>query len=186
MKKLKLKLKLKLSILICTINGREKKLDRLLQILDKQKNRMEEILIEKDDKQMTTGAKRNILLQKAKGDYVAFIDDDDTVSEDYIPQILKAVRTNPDCVGIQGIINSRATNTNKKFTHSIKYKSWFSDGVVYYRCPNHLNPIKRSIALSVGFPNITKQEDKAFSLAIRPLLKTEVCINNILYYYWAS
>ena len=174
--------KIKLSILICTLNGREKQLDRLLQILDKQKSRKVEILIEKDNRQITTGAKRNILLQQAKGDYVSFIDDDDIVSEDYIPQILKAVETDPDCVGFKGVL-LRKKGVRFIFEHAIQHKSWFEKDSIYYRCPNHLNPIKRKIALQIGFKNITQGEDREYSLMVSPLLKTGVFIDKVLYFY---
>jgi len=42
---------------------------------------------------MTIGAKRNQLLHRAKGDYVAFVDDDDLVSSDYVNKVLSAVST---------------------------------------------------------------------------------------------
>lgn len=43
---------------------------------------------------------RNTGLQKAKGEYIVFIDSDDLVSDDYIEQIFKAIESNPDTVYI--------------------------------------------------------------------------------------
>lgn len=193
---------MRLSILICTIVGREEKLIRLLGRLEKQTNEQIEILIEKDNKEIKIGTKRNLLLERAKGDYICFIDDDDMVTKDYIPKILQALTTNPDCCGIEGIVIARngigvrrGTDQErfrpreliqKKFIHSIKYEAWFERGGIYYRCPNHLNPIKRELALQVGFPDISRGEDKEYSLKLRFLLKKEVYINNTIYFYLAK
>ncbi len=193
---------MKLSILICSIKGRELSLRRLLDILEEQKTDEVEILVIVDSKKMTIGGKRNMLLKKAKGDYVAFVDDDDIVSEDYIPKILKAIESEPDCCGIEGMITLRLRVRNKdrtsrkkwirgekiqrKFIHSTKYKEWFEKDNIYYRCPNHLSPVKRELALQVGFPNINSGEDKSYSLELLPLLKTEVYIIGPIYFYLAS
>ena len=178
---------MRLSILICTIPGRESSLETLLHFLYEQKTDEVEILVEKDNKKITTGAKRNILLKKAQGDYIAFVDDDDMVSNDYIPKILEAIKTNPDCCGIEGVISNSRRGWDRKFVHSIKHNKWFQDkrdgNVVYFRCPNHLSPVKRSLALKVMFPDITQGEDRIYSFALLKLLKTEVYINGPIYHY---
>ena len=177
---------MKLSILICTINGRENQLSILLDCLNKQITDDVEIIIEKDNKVLTTGAKRNILLKKAIGDYVAFVDDDDLVATNYIHKILNAIKSKPDCCGIEGLITFRKKGITKKFIHSIKYNMWFEQDRIYYRCPNHISPIKRKIVLKAMFPEQTVGEDAEFSKRVFPLLKNEVYINEPIYYYLTS
>jgi glycosyltransferase involved in cell wall biosynthesis len=57
-----------------------------------------EVITEVDNKQITTGAKRNNLLNKAQGKYICFIDDDDHISNDYLRLILEAIESDADCI----------------------------------------------------------------------------------------
>ena len=180
-----------LSILICSLSSRQESLKLLRAALSKQLSNVHgstrvEVLVEIDDGAMNVGLKRNILLQRAVGEYVAYIDDDDMVSDDYISSILKAIESGPDCVGIQGII-SVGQNKNL-FTHSIQYGAWYtgSDGV-YYRTPNHLNPVRRVLALQIGFPSKSNYgEDLIYSRKLLPFLETEVCVEHPIYFYNSS
>jgi len=175
------KVDIKLSILICSLKKRHKALSKLLDNLQEQCTEEIEILVDTDQGQITTGAKRNKLLQNAVGNYIAFVDDDDMVSDDYVSKILQAIQEDSDCCSLQGLM------TNKrgvfKFIHSLEYKSWFKNGDMYYRYPNHLNPVKRELALKIGFPNISKGEDRYYSDHLYPLLKTEAKITGTIYYY---
>jgi len=175
----------RLSILICSITERAKLLHRLLVHLKVQMSDEVEIITEIDNREMTIGEKRNKLLLRASGDYVAFIDDDDLVSGDYISKILTAIKTNPDCCSLQGEITHHHGKVDI-FKHSIEYDHWFRDNGIYYRCPNHLNVIKRSIALQVGFPHINSEEDRDFSGRVFLLLKTEEKIEGTIYYYYSD
>jgi len=172
----------RLSILVCTLASRHVLLDRLLYRLKPQLKGKVEIVIETDNGEKTIGKKRNILLHKARGEYISFVDDDDLIPYDYITNILKATKDRPDCCGINGIVTFSCRDP-RTFIHSIKNKRWYFRDGVYYRPPNHLNPIKRKLALQVGFPNIKREEDRAFSASILKLLKSEKYIESPMYYY---
>lgn len=180
---------MKLSILIPSLHNEERieLLARLKAVLYPQRTDEVEILILIDGGKATTGAKRNMLLNDAVGDYIVFVDDDDMVSENYVSLILDAIKTYPDVVGInlRHFVNGTLNGNTK---HSIIYNDWKNipgpDGVwEYQRCPNHLNPVKRELALLAGFPDVTIGEDKSYSLKLRPHLKTEVMIEEPIYYY---
>ena len=181
----------KLSILVCTLDSRKDFLDRLKTILDPQVSKnseLVELLIEQDSGAASIGRKRNNLLKRAQGEYVAFVDDDDIVSSDYVERILGALEGEPDCVGIHLLHFN--DNTLAGFTyHSLDYRSWFQDkdtstGMMrYYRNPNHLNPIRREHALKVLFPEISMGEDREYSKNILQYLKTEKYIVEPIYYY---
>jgi glycosyltransferase involved in cell wall biosynthesis len=177
----------KLSILTCTLHNRTNKFKKLNKHLTKQIKFCSdvELLANIDSGEKSIGLKRNELLRSAKGEYVVFIDDDDWVSNDYVFKILTAIsHKDPDCCGIEGTIINR--NREEKFIHSIRYSSWYTENGIHYRCPNHLNPIKRKIALSVGFLDVSVGEDHDYSLRLKPLLKTEVYIKTPIYFYQPS
>jgi glycosyltransferase involved in cell wall biosynthesis len=159
--------------------------ENLLIDLHKQINGNDvEIITVVDGGEKTIGLKRNELLCEAKGDYVSFVDDDDQVSTDYVQRILEAIESEPDVVGIEGIINFE--NTLYVFKHSIEFCGWYASEAdkTFYRTPNHLNPIKRLIALKAGFPfHSNFGEDREYSKRIRPNLSREIYINDPIYFY---
>lgn len=175
----------RLSILICSLEERKDLLDRLLYRLKPQKDDRVEILTEVDDRKILIGKKRNILMRRATGQYVAYVDDDDLVSFDYVRKILKATKKSPDCCGMEGIITFRGKYPCK-FIHSKKYKHWSQKDGVYYRPPNHLNPIKREIARHFPFPELNKYEDRNYSTRAYSHLKSEIYINDPIYFYLCS
>ena len=77
-----------LSILIPTVPERVEQTAKLIAKLQSQNvNDMAEILWFGDNRLRTIGAKRNALLQAARGRYVAFCDDDDDVADNYIDKL---------------------------------------------------------------------------------------------------
>lgn len=182
-KKLKYKLNEKvLSILICTTPPRQDFLSRLMRVLAPQITDRVEILIDQDEN-ITIGEKRQRLLEKSVGKYVCFVDDDDLVSESYVYKILTACQRDVDCIGIRGEITTDGKNP-KPFIHSIRNNKWEETKEAYLRTPNHLNPIRRTLAIETGY-DITKnfQEDLDFSNRIRDKLKVECYISDTIYYY---
>ncbi len=180
-----------LSILICSLDNRKEELTKLhthliKQIEDNNIGNEVEILIFTDDGKYPVGMKRNALIGAAQGDFTCFIDDDDWVSNDYVITIYEAIKNNPDidCVGIKGILVSKDLG-NKQFIHSLKYDEYTEDKMFYYRPPNHLNPMKKSLTGKYKFPVQNFGEDFNWAMRICKdgVLKNEVFIDKILYFY---
>lgn len=176
---------MKLSILILTLKSRKRHLSNLIRILSKQLDPSVEILTETDNGEKRIGEKRNILLNRAKGEYIAFIDDDDEVSEDYVKKVLKAIESKPDCCSLTGLITTN-NESPAVFRHSLEYDAWRDncDGTIKYeRPPNHLNAIKREIAIKYSFIPVNHGEDREWSDRIKHELKTESNIDGVIYHY---
>lgn len=179
---------MKLSILIPSLVDRyESRTELLFSLSAQYKGNDVEILTEIDRGEMSIGHKRNLLLQRAKGDYVCFVDDDDSVGSDYILKALTALESTPDCCSLLGVITWNG-DTPQTFEHSIKYKEYKTNleaPIVYERYPNHLNIIRTSIAKQFMFLEINHGEDTDWATQIfkSGLLKTEATIPGVIYHY---
>lgn len=178
-----------LSLLIPTIDERREMFENIyailkMQILNNPNKNHIEILI--DNSKKTIGEKRNNLLAMAKGEYVAFVDDDDEVSNEYIESLMTAIKQKPDCVSLRGVITWNGSNP-ELFEHSVKYSAYATttNEIKYERYPNHLNCIKSSIAKQFKFKEINFGEDTDWATQIfkSGLLKKEVYIDKVLYHY---
>jgi glycosyltransferase involved in cell wall biosynthesis len=174
---------MKLSILIPTLPKRKHFLIRLRNILDKQLVEGVEVIVDDRAEHIPTGIKRNDLISRAQGEYITFIDDDDLISHEYVQLIMAAIKQSPDVITFCGWIS---TDGGKPIDWVIKLGSDYvpRDGK-YYRWPNHLSVMKKSIIKDIKFEPIWKQEDYRWSKIIhdRKILKSEVHINRQLYFY---
>lgn len=175
----------KWSILIATVFERSDELVRLLNVLIPQVVRYGdkvELLISSDDRKKPIGEKRKELIEKARGEYVSFIDDDDMVPENYVSSILPLL-DGTDYVGfkVQLFIDGRR---QKLTTHSLRYEGASEDGNGYYRDISHLNPIRRDIALKGEFSGGNKEDNRwANSLREQNLVQSENFLDEVMYFY---
>src|SRR5688572_12632582 len=130
---------MKLSILIPTITGRSEMFFALTNKLKAQADVCEnkvQIKYLLDDGVMPIGEKRNCLLYLAKGEYVAFVDDDDDVSENYIDLLMEGINKGVDCCSLKGEYSVDGV-FDGIFEHSIKYNKWetVEGEIKYLRMP---------------------------------------------------
>jgi len=164
------------SVLIPTIPGREQSLDRLLTGLREKIARLApdlrvEYCINFDRREKSIGTKREELLQGAKGKYMAFIDDDDDVTDAYVEDLRATITGEFHVMRLRGQIQQYT------FTHSteILLSNPMASGEVFLRPPNHLNPMLTDVAKLVHFGDATRGEDLDWTIrmAKRAFLQTE-------------
>lgn len=175
---------MRLSILIPTLPARVHLLNRLLQGLLPQVDTSNIEVLFSSDRGCSIGEKRNRMVGQATGDYISFIDDDDVISNHYIPQIMEGINKGVDCCGLTGLYKPD-NGKEQIFIHSIQYKEFFERDGILYRCPNHLNAVKREHALKCPFPHWERSEDSNYAFQLRDagLLKSEHMITDIIYTY---
>lgn len=177
------------SILIPTLDSRTDQFTKLYKELLRQieENKLYhkvEVLFFKDNKHHSVGYKRNALIQSSRGKYTSFVDDDDELHKDYVKMIYEKLKSNPDCVSLTGIITIN-NGKPEKFIHSLKYKLYCKLNGIYYRPPNHLNPIKKEFALQIKFLDQNNGEDTKWALQLQKsnLLRKEEEIKEPYYFY---
>jgi glycosyltransferase involved in cell wall biosynthesis len=183
---------MKLSILIATIPERVTSFRNLWNNLFDQRmnlfgaeqlDSIVEVINDSTDKaQISIGAKRQRLLEAAQGEYVVFIDDDDLVMPNYIEKILEAINEGPDCVDLNILMLTNQVKPQMCYHHRLN-RVWHEDRGAYYRTVTHFNPIKREIALQVGFQDIRFGEDKDYSDKVTKLCSNSIVIPEIIYIY---
>lgn len=177
-----------LSVLICTIPSRSSIFEQLIAELYKQATPyIDQVEIRFDSNPFDSiGEKRNRLLESATGKYVCFVDDDDSVSIDYIDQLMKAVESGCDCASLKGLYSVDGV-ADGIFEHSLKYDEWrtTANEIKYERYPNHLNAVKSSIAKLFKYPEKNHGEDHDWSTQVHnsDLIKTEYYISEVIYFY---
>lgn len=178
-----------LAILIPTLTERQQLLNRLVAELDRQRIGKEVILlIAEDQRQETTGAKRNKLIQAAienNVDYFAFADDDDMVGPTYIQRGIETMESGMDCGELWGNYYEKR-KLIKPFHHYLNCTHAWDDKQKYHRPPNHLNFMKLDLVKDFKFQDKTIGEDMTWAMEIRKaeVLKTMYSIPEIIYHYY--
>jgi glycosyltransferase involved in cell wall biosynthesis len=174
---------MKLSILTPTIPGREKQLKALSEKLAKQIGDLPvEHLILSDNRKRSIGEKRQSLVDIANGEYIAFCDDDDDVSDNYVSEILKAIETKADVI----TFNQKAIyNGLKSEVHfGIKNQDGqFNPGGITFRGPWHVCAWNRQKVKGCVFGFSNYGEDIIWSHQARKRIKTGHHINKVLHTY---
>lgn len=178
------------SILILGVSDRITKLQNLFlklekQILDNNLKDEVEILALIDNKTRTVGSKRQSILDNSEGSFIAFLDDDDEISNDYIKEITDAIKIHSNVDVISFNQETHINNDPPNIVYfGLQYENTeYMNGVPVYRKPFHMCAWNSNIAKSVKFKNISLTEDWTWIEELCKIAKTEHHIDKILHYY---
>lgn len=184
-----------LNILIPSIPERKKELSLLCEDLDKQIeyciNNHRSLgcvtYIIDDSKRfldggLDIGGKRDALLKKSTAKYVCFLDDDDSISPNYVEALLRLCNEGADvctfkslfkCDTFWTVINMRLGVENEQAcpNFEVKRNVW------------HICPIKRDLAIHHSFIKSNYGEDWDWIKRVLMDIKTEVHSNEIIHNY---
>lgn len=141
-----------------------------------------EIIYLIDNKTMMLGDKRNLMVDMAKGEYIAFVDCDDRISADYISSLLEGIKSGADSIVFLASVSLNG-NPPRICRYSKDYPNDYNTANEYHRLPNHIPCIKREVSKKVSFPSLKRAEDAGYAKLLKPYLKTEHKIEKVLYYY---
>jgi glycosyltransferase involved in cell wall biosynthesis len=177
-----------LSILVPTLNRRAAFYNRLIKCLEPQLTKEVEVVVDNNET-LSTGAKRNRLVESAKGKYLVHIDDDDLVASDYIPTVLNALTLQPDAVGYwlqrytNGVKERRAIHSHRMGVYSETKIDWTGE-LIYRRTINHICPIRTDLARQVRYIDETFGEDSDYARRLYSRIRSEVFIDRTMYHYY--
>ena len=158
------------------------------QLLDQTKNNDNvEIIAFFDNKKRTIGKKRDEMLKLAQGKYLTFVDDDDRLSDNYVNEIMNAIKNNDvDCIVYNTETFIETTNKTVLCKYGVEFTKtgYINDENTEWRGkPAHTMVWKTSIAKKHPFLNMSNGEDYNWVNRAYLDIKTQYRIDKILYYY---
>lgn len=190
---------IKFSVLILSIPSRNESLMAAMKQLQEQadatgQGKAVEILVLLDNRSKSIAEKRNDLLQAARGKYIAFLDDDDAISKEYMSKILAAIEEydGVDCISFNQWCTINGEPMNVEFgignPHGHLWRD--EDGFLgdIKRPPYHMCVWRREIAQSETFnpvygANGQSSEDIDWLMRLYPKVQTEYHIPDALHGY---
>ena len=172
-----------LSILTPTIPGREKQLQALQQKIEAQiGGQPVEHLILSDNRKRSIGAKRQALVDIARGEYIAFVDDDDDISEDYVSSLLGAMESGADVITFEQRAIYNGLESKVCFGVNNQDNAFTPNGITL-RAPWHVCAWRRDVVAGCLFSEVNFGEDLVWCIQARQRLKTAHHIDKVLHTY---
>lgn len=132
----------------------------------------------------TIGQKRDELVQLAQGQYVAFVDDDDLITSDYVSSMLKEINPahKPDAITFRQRVTWNGVEGQVVFGLANKNEPFSSEGVTM-RGAWHVCAFRSELAKAHHFPRSNYGEDWAWARHVSADCQTESHIPRILHHY---
>jgi hypothetical protein len=175
-----------LSILTPSVPERiDSHLKTLLEKIKKQiGDKPVEHLVFLDNKKRSIGYKREALVEIAKGKYMAFVDDDDDISDDYVDSLLEGAKSNADVITFRQtcLVNDNLPSVINFSLKNTVNQEYFPNMIIQ-RMPFHVCAWRSEIAKRHKFTDKNYSEDWFWSQQLIKDAKTEHHIDKIIHTY---
>jgi glycosyltransferase involved in cell wall biosynthesis len=181
-----------LSILTASIPERALKLALLSEKLAEQIGDLPvEHLVFLDNRRRSIGGKRDALLRIARGTFIAYVDDDDTVSPDYVEALVAAIKIaikttmeNKQVDVITFAQFARVDEAHAKIVFGLRQQNQpFIPDTEVQRAAWHVCAWRRSVAILSHFPESNYGEDWAFAEPLNRIARASIHLDKVLHYY---
>lgn len=171
---------IKLSIIYCTARDNNN-LERVKSLLPS----WAEIVIIKNQGDKPLGYYRNQAVLQAKGNYIAVVDDDDHIHDNYFTELEKGINKDVDLISVM----ENQYKDNALIGYSISgCQNPITDGCCQIRGIGHRDAVKRDLVIECGNYDVrySRGEDAELSTRLHKLLKSAHYINTPIYDYFIS
>lgn len=185
-----------LSILIPSIKERGLQLERLLDELYRQRNKVYqshpilgkvEIIFSVTPKfidgGMTVGEKRQSLIELADSNYLCFVDDDEFIAPNYIEEMLRMCYEDKDICCFRSLMKCDTYWAVIDMDINHKFNADATPEYITLRRPFHVCAVRSEIAKQFKFPSINNAEDWAWMEQVLTKVETQAKRNIILHQY---
>lgn len=184
-----------LSILIPSIPKRADKLNKLLQVLNHQILQLKqhemlgkvELIVDDSnsflDNGLSIGKKRQLLVSKAAGKYLCFLDDDESIAPNYVETLLRLCNCDLDVCTFRSIIKLDTAWGMVDMRLVYKTNDQFSPEYILRRPPWHICPVRSVFAKIYEFEDINNAEDYVWFEKVLTHCTTEAHTDKILFQY---
>jgi hypothetical protein len=135
-----------------------------------------------DNRARSIGAKRQALVDIARGRYVIFCDDDDDVSDDYVASLLEAAGTGADVITFRQRAIYNGLESEVHFG-ALNQDGPFIPGGITLRAPWHVCAWRREVVQGCLFGESNYGEDLIWCQQARKRIRTAHHIDKVLHTY---
>lgn len=176
-----------LTIVVPSIPSRMESLYGVLQELFRQaEGKPVEVVCLLDNRKSNLSEKRNQAIEKAKGRFISFVDDDDKIEPDYVDEVLQSIRENPkaDCVVFDVLVHGY-TPEPKLCSYGIEYQHGENEKA-YLRKPNHVMAYRTDISRKYKYRKDLSaiSEDTEWAERASKDIMNQARVNKVLYHYF--
>jgi glycosyltransferase involved in cell wall biosynthesis len=111
-------------------------------------------------------ANTNYGIDKSSGEYIGFVDHDDTIEPDALDEIVKAINKNPEA-GLIYTDEDKLSEDGKKYRNPHYKPDWSPDLLTHVNYITHLSVIKRTLIEKVGKLDTKKDGAQDYDLILK-------------------